>query len=810
MQRISGLVHDIRYSWRLFRRQASFSLFVVFTMALGIGATTTLFSVTYGVLMKPLPWPDADRVVLLKELHGGNLPRFNSFTNVAYQAWREHATTIDGIAAWSIRTVTLAGAGESERIRVTAATASLFPTLGARASLGRLFEDKDETLDGPSVIVLSESLWRQRFGGDPSALGRSLQLDGRQYTIIGVLPDRLAYPDRDSRAWIPFRVSPTSNASLSMLDAIAKLRPGVTAAQASAEGTARGATAPQTPAMDMTVRAVFGASGPIQISAIPLREALTADVRRPLIVLLVAVCLLFAAATANVASLQLARATTRRREMAIRTALGASRGRVTRQLLIESVPAGVAGGLAGLVLAGVLHRGVSAILPADFPRLEHVGMDGTVVGFALALSLLASMTFGLAPATRERFRHLLSALTEDGTTSIGAGGRSRTVHTRMAIMAAQVAIACMLLVSASLLGRTFLALVNADRGFDPSNVLTARLQLPGVAYAPERRTELVRVILERLRALPGVTAATYTDGPPLGVYGGTAFWVGSRQVQASSRTVIPGYFAAMGMRFVGGRDFNEADIAASQPVFIVNRTFARQYLSDNPVGERVRGWIKEGRPYSEVIGVVEDVRHRGMTEPLEPEVYRYRERNGTVSTAPTLLVRTAADPASLIPTLRSIARQQDSFLAFDSVMTMEERVMRSLARPRLYAVLLGSFAGLALVIAAAGLFGVLSYSVARRSREFALRTALGATQADIMRLVLRQGLLVTVTGAAAGLVGSLALTRTVSSLLYGVTGHDALTHGIVALGLIVVALAACSIPARRAARLDPLRVLKAG
>jgi putative ABC transport system permease protein len=797
-----GIAHDIRYALRLFGRQASFSLLVIIIMALGIGATTTLFSVTYGVLMKPLPWPQADRLVVVKETRGGNRPRFNSFSNAAYLAWRQQASTIDGIAAWSPSMVTLTGGGESERIRVAVVTASLFPVLGAQPLLGSFFTEDDERAQPPAVVVLSERLWRQRFSADPAVLGRSIHLEGRPRTVVGVLPDHLAYPDRETLAWVPFHVRPATGNFLSMFEAVAKLRPDATAAQAAAEGSARGRDVPDT---SMTTMAIFGSTGPVAISAVPLHEAVTSQVRRPLVVLLAAVVLLLVTAVANIASLQLARATARRREMAIRAALGAGGARVTRQLLIENLLLGLAGGVAGVALTVLLHRVLPSVLPADFPRVTDVSLGTPVIAVSFALCVLASVAFGVAPALRARRLNLVESLADDGAAP--AGGRTSTARVRLLIMAGQVAIACVLLVGASLFGRTFVELLTADRGFDPSNVLTARLQLPNFAFTPERRARLVETVIERLRANPGVTAATYSDGPPLGVFGGTAFWVDSRQVQASSRTVTPGYFDAMGMRLLG-RDFTEQDIATDRPVFIVNRSFARQYLGNDPVGQRVRGWVREKRGHWEIIGLVDDVRHRGMTEPTEPEIYRYRARGNGVSSAPTLIVRTTGDPSSLAPTLRAIVRAQDPSVVVDSVMTMEDRVLTGLARPRLYAVLLAAFAGLALVIAAVGLFGVMSYTVAQRSRELAVRTALGARRSDIVRLVLREGLALTIAGIAAGLLLSAWLTRTIAALLYGVSEHDLLTYAAVPVVLLLAAAIACIVPARRASRLDPLQVLK--
>jgi predicted permease len=800
-----GLVHDARYALRLFRRQASFSLLVVIIMALGIGATTTLFSVAYGVLMKPLPWPDADRLVVVKETRGGNRPRFGSVSNAAYLAWREQASTIDGIAAWSSSMATLTGAGESERIRVAAVTASLFPVLGAQPRLGSVFSEGDERVQPPAAVVLSERLWRRRFSADAGIVGRSIELDGRARTVVAVLPDALAFPDRETLAWTPFHVRPATGNFLSMFDVIARLHPGATPSQAAAEATARGRDVPDT---GMTTMAIFGGKGPVGIAAAPLQEAVTSDVRRPLVILLAAVVLLLVTAVANIASLQLARATARHREMAIRAALGAGGARVTRQLVIESLVLGLTGGAAGLALAFVLHRALPSMLPADFPRLTDVGLGVPVIAFSFALCVLASVAFGVAPALRARRLNLVESLSDDGAAP--AGGRTRTARVRLLIMAGQVAIACVLLVGASLFGRSFVELLQADRGFDLSHILTARLQLPNFAFTQEQRRELVAAVVERLRAVPSVSSATYSNGAPLGIFGGSAFTMDARQVQASTRDVDPGYFAAMGMRILSGRNFSDEDVASRRPVFAVNRTFARQYLSDRPVGQHVRVSFRDGPPEPwEIIAVVDDVRHRGVTEPVEPEIYLYREpHDNQVSLAPTLIVRTRGDPASLAPTLRAIVRAQDPSVVVDSVMTMEDRVLTGLARPRLYAVLLAGFAGLALLIAAVGLFGVMSYTVAQRSRELAVRSALGARRSDIVRLVLREGLVLTIVGLAAGLLLSAWLTRTIAALLYGVSEHDPLTYAAVPIVLLLAAALACIVPARRASRLDPLQVLK--
>lgn len=809
-----GLLQDLRYALRLSRRRSGFAVVAVLTMALGIGATTLLFSLTWGVLVNPLPWPNGERIVLLEETRGGSRPRFNSFSNAAYLAWRDGAATVEEMAAWAERTATLSGAGDPERIRVTTASASLFDVLGARPLIGSVFTASQEL---SNVVVLSESLWRQRFGADAQVPGRVLRLDGEPYTVVGVLPEALAYPDRQARAWVPFRVHPATPNSLSMFDVIALLRPGVTPAQAAAEATARGRFAADG---GLTATAIFGSSGPIQISARPLRDALTAEVRQPLIVLLAAVGLLLVTATASVASLELARASTRRREMAIRAAIGAGIARLARQLVVESLLLGLAGGLAGLGLAWLLHRALPALLPADFPRAAELDVTVPVVTFAVTLSILTGMVAGVLPALGVRRVKLAEALTEDGAVPVASGGGARTARLRAALAAGQVAIACVLLAGASLFGRSFLALLHADRGYDPSNVLTARLAFP--AYPPERRHEVVDRILTRLAVMPGVREAAFTSELPLTPGGSTAAFTmrpaaaggAVVSVQASPRIVSPRGFPALGMRIVSGRGFAESDTDGAPPVVVVNRAFARRYLRDAALGATLPMRVGYGEPGTEatVIGVIDDVRYPGASEQARPELYySFRQMGGTLPVpGVTFLLRTTGDPRAAGPALRDAIRDADADLAPDAIVTMTDRVLTGLARPRLYALLIAGFAVFAVVVAGVGLFGVLSYNVAQRSRELGVRAALGASPADILRMVLGEAVVVTAAGVLVGLGAAAVLTRSLATFLYGVRPYDPWTFTVVPLLVASVSLLACFGPARRAARVDPLQVLRAG
>ena len=811
---LAGLAQDLGYSLRLLRRQPRHALLTVLTLALGIGATTLLFSVTYGVLMKPFPWPNGARLVVLKETRGGMAPRFGAFSNVAYLAWQDAPATIDGIAAWSPRTMTLTGRGDPERIRVIAATASLFPVLGVRPLAGAFFEPKDE--DAP-VVVLSERLWRQRFGADPGVVGRAFHLDGRLFTVLGVLPDAAAFPDRQTLAIVPDRVT-AAPGGVTMLSAIAAIKPGSIAAQATAEGTARARAVADG---GMAGFAIFGSTGPIDVVAQSLPEAQTGDVRRPLVILLVAVALLLATATANAASLQLVRASARAREITIRAALGARPGRLTRQLFIESLVLGLIGGAAGLAAAVLVHRSLPSWLPADFPRIDALAVDGVVLTFVLALSIGTSIACALLPAVRLGRLNLVRGLVEDGTAPVGSGLRSPAARSRMAIMAGQVAIACVLLIGASLLGRSFAALIRADRGYDVSDVLSARLSMPASLYpTPERRFAIVQQMLTRLAGSPGVIDAAFTSESPLTPGGSTSAFTmrsateGVVQAQASPRIVSQGFFSTLRIAIDAGRTFSDRDTESSEPVAVVNRAFADRYLGKSPLGMRMPmagyGFADGKMVEVTVIGVIRNVRYVTGTEITQPEVYySYRQMRGRLPVQTvTVLTRFQSDPNAAASALRTAVREADQRLVADVVMPLEQRLLTTLARPRMYAVLLGGLAGFAAIIAAVGLFGVLSYSVSLRSRELAIRSALGATRGDLLRSVLRQGLTVAVAGVAAGTIAAAWLTGALSTQLYGVTPHDRVTFLAVPIGLTILALLACLMPALRAARLDPLRVLR--
>jgi len=791
---VAGALHDLRHAARSLRRQPGHSAVVVLTMAVGIGATTLLFSVVHGVLLRPLPWPRAERLVRLAETREGATRQWPwMFTNASYLPWLEDPATIEALGGWRKDTVTLTGRGDPERLSLADVTPSLFPMLSVTPELGEALSEAHAT-DG--VLLLSHALWQQRFGGRPDAIGQVVELDGRPHRVLGVMPRGFEFPDSEARAWRPLGVPPVVGADgtsrgISLFAAMALLRPGVSPAQAAEEATRRARLGPDP---GMVALALFGTKGAVRIQAVPAKEALVAEVRPALLLLLGSVGLLLAAATANVASLQLARATARRRELAVRAALGAGGARLGRLLLAESVLLGLAGGGLGLALAAAGQGALPALLPPGFPRPDAIAIDALVAGAAVALSLGTGVAFGLLPA-------LFAA------------------RVRAAILTGQVAVATLLLLGALQVGRSFLAMLGTERGFEPANLLVARLPMSHALFSPARRREIPERLVERLRALPAVRHAAFTSIVPLAPNEAVAAFTvpeGTRgaadgRLHTAVRLVSADYFSALGRRLVAGRWFSETDAAGSPDVLVVNRTFARRYLGDAAVGSVLPIRLEEGRERWQVIGVVEDVKQARLTEPPQPELFAsYRQRPSAALAEPVLVVRTGGAPEALVPTLRALVAEQEPALALGSIRTMQDMVETSLARPRLYSLLLGLFAACAIAIAGVGLFGVLSYAVALRTREIGLRVALGARPRDVVRLVAGRALRLTCLGLALGLLAAAFLGRFVASLLYGVRPQDPLGVAVVVVALVGVAGLASALPALRAARIDPQRALREG
>jgi putative ABC transport system permease protein len=812
-------LRDLAYAARVLRRQPAAPLLSIATIALGITAVALMASVCWSVL-KPLPWPDADRLVRIYEGRKGGTTRFGQFgrivTNVSYLAWQERPQTIEAIGGWSTGDATMTGAGPAERVRRASLTPSLFQVLQRRPLLGRVFLPSDAHAGAPPVVLLSFGLWQERFAGRPDIVGRSLIVGESPRTIVGVMGPDFAFPDRETRAWFPMDVPPlidplSHSGHISMFSAMARLRPGVSTAQAAAEATARANAAPKAGMVGM---AVFGGNGPAEVSIIPALDDATREVRPALLVLLAAAGLLLLAAAANVANIQLARAVARRREIAVRGALGATTRQLVRQLVAESLLVGVAGGVVGLGLATALHRVLPSLLPPDFPRLAEIGMNGPAVAVAIGGALIAGLVAALLPALHARRASVTDLLAEDGLAPVSMGIRTTTGRLRAVPMVAQVAVAAVLLAGTSLLGRTFIAMLSADRGFQVAHVLTAEIPFPSTATAA-RRTYLLDTLVERLESLPGVLHVGYTSILPLtGSESMEAFEMPGRRrgdparinIRTAVRVVSPGYLQALGLRMIAGRGFTREDTATSRPVVVVNETFARSYLGDRPLDVTFPS-TREGSAGAAVIGVVNDVKVDALNG--EPEMFVPASQYADIPGGdPVVTMSTVGDPSELAPVVRAFVRDLDDTLALGPVMSMEDRLLERLARPRLYSTVLAAFAGITLLVASVGLFGVLSYSVTQRGRELAVRAALGASPARLLRLVVAEGLGLTLIGVLVGLFAAYGLARWVQTLLFGITPQDPMTYTGVAATLLLVSALACAVPALRAARLDPLKMLR--
>jgi putative ABC transport system permease protein len=817
---------DLRVAIRMLLRGRGFAAVAIVTMSLSIGVTSTLFSLAYGVLMRPLPWPDGNRVIRLEETRGGRVSRVRwTMSNAAYLAWRDQPSTIEEVGGW-VRSVrrNMVVDRDTDRVTLSPVTPSLFRLLRARAARGRLFLDSDT---GPvRALMLSDGLWQRRFGGRSDVIGTPVRIDGQQYTIVGVMPQGFSFPDPETEAWSALTVIPVigddgNSIRLMAFSAMARLKAGVTVDQAAAEATARARTAPD---LKETAVALFGTNGIAGVTAAPALEVMTADVRPALMLLLAAVGLLFVASTASLIVLQLSRVARRRREIAVRSAIGAGAARLVRQWLVESAMLGALGAAAGLLAAMFLHRALPAVLPAGFPRVHDVQLDWRVAGFACAVACLVSLACGMVPAFRGRRNQVVGALSEGASTTQSVT-TTTAARVRTLLMAAQIAVACILLVGASLLLRSFVALVAADRGFDPRGVLTMQIPLP-VKFAFAEHRDTLDGLQQRLRTLPGVTDVALGNALPfttVGAYRGANLALPRDparkvEVQLMQRSVTPEYFRAMGLRLLQGRALAPSDTATAPPVMVVNRTFAARYLGDHPLGQRLALMNNSKVPW-EVVGVVDDMRQGsngntpasafgGVLDPPLGEAFFPLTQWPYPIQDLIVVMRTTTEPAALANAARALVREADSSLVIDSTMTMEERVAGSLSGPRTYTVFLVGFALCALAIAGVGLFGVLSYTTAQRTREIGLRTALGAQRRDVLTLVSRQAIGMTLGGLAGGLIAAFFLSRTLTTLLYGVSTRDAISFAIVPLALLLVSVIACAAPAWRATSINPIDALR--
>lgn len=803
---------DARHALRLMVRHPGFTAAALITLALGIGANTAIFSIVYGVLVRPLPYRDADRVIRVWEEHPGGsaVVRASLLSNRTFYSWRESPEVIDHLAAFNRTAYTLTGAGDPVRVAAGLVSPVLFELLGAAPAAGRLLAEEDAAADQASVVVLSHAFWRERFGADRSAVGRTLTLDGRSLTIVGVAQPSFYFPDREVRVWVPYRVprvaTDPGQQSIDIFGAIARLRPGASLEQAAAEGTAAARNAGP---RGMIADLIFGKGGPVAVRTTRILDEMTRRVRPALVLLAIGVGFVLLIACANVANLLLSRGVARQRELAVRGAIGAGRGRLLAQLVTETMVLAVAGGGLGILLGWILTRAIPALAPADFPRLADIRIDGAVLMFGVGASIAAGLLSGVLPGLRASggdFTNILRA-------GISPGTRNRRLGASLLLV--EAALCVMLLVGAGLLIRSFLRLAQVEPGFDASNVLMARMYISG-PRPPESARALVENLLDRVRTQPGVMAAGASNTSPfVRSTAVTAFSIPGKgpdgqnlMARAALYVVTPGYAEAMRLRLRNGRFFEPRDMSMGAIPMLVNDEFVRTYLTD---GRPILGRQFPGGPDTpprEIIGVVGNVLKDGLDAAPQSEIYLQPRDQSGFSTQVSVLVRTAGNPLDVVPALRSAMREVDPAGALDDVAPLASRMSASMGQPRFAAALLGAFALVALALAATGLYGVLSYQVLQRRREMGVRAALGASRGRLVALVIREGLTVTVAGLVLGMAAALLLTKLMSGLLFGVTPLDLPSFLGAPLVLLVVALLACLLPARRASRVDPAEALR--
>jgi putative ABC transport system permease protein len=794
------MTKDIRFGWRMLWRNPGFTIMAAIALALGIGANTAIFSVVNAVMLQRMPFENPDRLVMVWE----SSPRTgkpNVVNGNNYEAWRERSRSFDRMAAFIGGAASLSGDGEPEVVQEAYATVDYFPMLGVKPLIGRWFEPGEDVVDHADLAILSEGLWRRRYGADPNVLGKIIRVDNSPHKVIGVMPASFRFPQLQPQLWEPRVIGPNSpGRSLSVL---ASLRPGVTIAQAQAEMNAISAQLQRE-------RPEFNAKwGSVVVG---LREQTIGNVRTPLLVLLGAVGLVLLIACANVANLMLMRAAGRGREIAVRAALGAGAMRIARQLLVESVMLSAMGGALGLLIGLWSMKMLAAALPDTiaYANLKSIQIDSTVFLFTLAVSLGTGVLFGLAPAVKAARTDVQSSL-RDG----GRGLSSGRSLARSALVVAEVALSMVLLISAGLMIRSFSKLANVDPGFDAPHVLSMSLAPWGRFKASAQMVEFTRQALDKIRALPGVEAAGTTHFLPLsGMGSATGFWRADQPAPEPGTgavtevaCVLPGYFAAMGISVQRGRVFDDRDREGAVETVVLNRTAARLvYPNEDPVGKPLAvQWGHPERPY-EIIGVVGDIHQRNLDQAVKPGVFL------SMAQAPTtplvFVARAHGDPRQLANAMQAQIHSLDRDMPISDVKTMDEVVSESVAPARFNTVLLGGFAGLALVLAGVGIFGVIAYSVSQRTKEIGIRRALGAGTAGVLRLVMLQAMALTAAGVVVGIAGAFAVTRLLQTLLFGVTPTDAATFIGVAILLGVVALVASYIPARRATRVDPMVALR--
>jgi putative ABC transport system permease protein len=806
---IGDLWQDLRYGLRMLMRNPGFTIVAVLALALGIGANSAIFSVVNTVLLRPLPYKNPDALMMVWEdaTHLGfpdNTPSPANFID-----WRDQNTVFESMIATAQASFNLTGVGDPERCDGRRVSANTFNLLGVEPILGRTFRPEEDK-PGVRVVLLSYGLWQRRFGGDAGIVGRALNLNGESYTVIGVMPRSVELPGMDNwhdQLWVPIAFSSEQAASRGShyLEVLARLKPGMTQKQAQAEmSTIAARLEKQYPEHNTR----------IGIKVKPLHDQVVGNIKPALLILLGAVGFVLLIACANVANLLLARAAVRQKEIALRLALGASRSRLTRQFVTESLLLAGLGGAAGLLLSIVGLNILKQFIPDSISQAQSIGIDGKVLIFTALVSLVTGLIFGLAPATQASNFNLNETLKEGGRDS-SAGSRGNRLRGLLVI--SEVAVSFLLLIGAGLLISSFLHLLKLDPGYRADHLLTMKVALPETKYPDkERRAPFFRELIRRVQTLPGVQSVAVASNLPL-TYSGDSMPIGiegradpppDQWPDVVMRVASPGYFATMGIPLVQGRDFSEQDRPDAPRVAVMSEKTAKYYWpNESPIGKRFKpGPVTGDSPWREIVGVVKDVRQNDFAAEPKMQMYLCHEQVGSFA-ANAVVVRTSVDPLSLGPAVRKVVWEIDKDQPVSDIRSMEDIVSTAVARQRFSMMLLGIFAALALVLAAVGIYGVMSYSVAQRTREIGIRLALGAQRNDVLKMTMGQGLKLVLIGVAIGLVSAFILTRVMASLLFGVSATDPVTFVIISLILMSVALVASYIPALRATKVDPMVAL---